>query len=907
MNTVLSIDTGYWRRIDALLETALALPPEERERWLDSLGEADAAHRPVLAQMLARLSPESKSFMGTPVGMQTLDAIAEDFQGDRAGHVVGPYRLIRWLGAGGMGTVWLAERADGAVQRSVALKLPRSGWSPGLAERLKHECDILSTLEHPQIARLYDAGLAANGRPYLAMENIEGVPIDEYCRTQALPLEARLRLFVEVTKAVSYAHARLVVHRDLKPANILVDSAGGIHLLDFGLAKLIDPRAESEPQLTQVTGRTFTPDYASPEQIRGGAITVGSDIYSLGVILYELLTRKRPYRLKWDTAAALEEAIAEADVPPPSSQVVDRALAKALRGDLDTILAKALRKNPAGRYLTVEAFAADIERHLRREPVLARADSLAYVAGRFVRRNRVMVGAASLVAVAVLAGLAGTMYQAAEAARERDRALFHASEAARERDHALKELRFSEATEEFTRFLLSEQTGRPVAPRELLGRARNVAAQQFADDPVLRARAQLLLATLHSEIGEPKQAEALVKEAREAALPGGDPGTLAQAECSMASIMSMTGRAKDAEAMFTAIIAKVDAEPAAYPRAYRICHTSRGNYRLQLDRPGARDDFEAALKSVSAAGAGLAGLRVRLEANLADVQSKAGKMGEAIKRYDALAEDLTRMGRANTSYGHVFANNHMTVLHRAGRFAQVEEVFQKAESAYGATLPTGLWVNFGRAQVELGRMDKAEQLLRPAVEEHARVGYKRGESWAALNLARAMCERERPKGCEPLLAHARALYETYTRPTNNNFAIIKYVRGVAQIREGDAKAGLASFEDALRGFETADDRSPFHVRTLSRLALIRSEQGDAQAAKDLAARGVALAREIAGGVTESGWVGEALLAEARVLANHGAEGEAKARAQEARRHLAATYGDSPAMRGLDVTLRSLGS
>ncbi|HEY7923491.1 MAG TPA: serine/threonine-protein kinase, partial [Vicinamibacteria bacterium] len=248
------IDTEFWKRLDALLEEALSLPTEERAAWLERLGP-DHPMRERLADMLSRTGDESSAFMGRPVGAVTLGEAAETLVSDKAGDEVGPYRLIEALGSGGMGAVWRAEPVEGGVQRQVALKLPRTGWTPGLAGRLQRECAILAKLEHPNIARLYDAGLTEAGRPWLAMQVIAGVPIDRYCREHQLTVAARLRLFLAVARAISYAHARLVVHRDLKPSNIMVDIAGQVHVVDFGLAKVLDDTTDRETALTQTVAR----------------------------------------------------------------------------------------------------------------------------------------------------------------------------------------------------------------------------------------------------------------------------------------------------------------------------------------------------------------------------------------------------------------------------------------------------------------------------------------------------------------------------------------------------------------------------------------------------------------------------------------------------------------------------
>ena len=292
-----------------------------------------------------------------------------------------------------------------------------------MAERLARERDILASLEHPLIARLYDAGVDGRGRPYLAMELVDGRPIDAYCREHTLPLRERLALVLQVAAAVAYAHTRLVVHRDLKPANILVTAAGQVRLLDFGIAKLLEGERTQETALTRLSGAALTLDYASPEQVRGEPLSTATDVYSLAVVAYELLAGARPYRLKRGSAAELEEAIACVEPALASSGAQDPASKKALRGDLDAILNRALKKDPAARYAGVAAFAADIERHLRREPVQARPDSRWYRTRRLLQRHRLAFGFALALGVAVVAGAGAAAWQATKARAERARAL----------------------------------------------------------------------------------------------------------------------------------------------------------------------------------------------------------------------------------------------------------------------------------------------------------------------------------------------------------------------------------------------------------------------------------------------------------------------------------------------------
>jgi serine/threonine-protein kinase len=416
------LDPEQWRKVASLVDEALDLEPARRAEWLAEASTRAPALAEVLAEMLAITgAARTADFIGTLPPFLDAGPLSP---GLAAGDAVGPYRLLRELGRGGMAEVWLAERADGLLQRRVALKLPLSALPRAvLAERFSRERELLAGLEHPHIARLYDAGFAADGQPYLALEYVDGQALTAYADAHALDLDARLRLFAQVLEAVAYAHARLVLHRDLKPANILVDAQGEVKLLDFGIARLIAQGEVQASDLTRQAGMPATPDYAAPEQIAGAALTTAVDVYALGVVLHELLTGERPYRLRRGSRGELEEAIAAADPVPPSHARVaadaarvrgttPRALRRALAGDLDTIVAKALRKAPAERYASVAALAEDLARHRARQPILAAPASRWYRTRRFVQRHALPVAAAGMVSIALGVGTGVALWQA---------------------------------------------------------------------------------------------------------------------------------------------------------------------------------------------------------------------------------------------------------------------------------------------------------------------------------------------------------------------------------------------------------------------------------------------------------------------------------------------------------------
>jgi serine/threonine-protein kinase len=421
-------------RLCALLDGLLDLEGASRAEKLAELLQTDGEFAPLLGELLRHDGENAPS--GSYELLETGELILRQHRalGGRepplVGRRVGPYRVLSLLGRGGMGSVWLAQRDDGLFARQVALKLVH----PALAdrcviERFSREREILAGLIHPNIARLYDAGVTADEQPYLALQYVEGVPITLYCDQHGCDIRARLGLFLQVLSAVQYAHASLVIHRDLKPSNILVTSDGHVQLLDFGVAKLLSAGEARETELTRLGGRVLTPAYAAPEQITGAAVTTSCDVYSLGVILFELLTGTRPYRLERDSPAALEEAVVMADPGRPSQAALTssaaaargltaRRLARALHGDMDTIVLKALRKSPDERFATVEGLARDIERYLAGRPVLAQPDTLWYRCGKFVRRNRLPVSAGLAVVIALLLGVALALTQAQRASRE---------------------------------------------------------------------------------------------------------------------------------------------------------------------------------------------------------------------------------------------------------------------------------------------------------------------------------------------------------------------------------------------------------------------------------------------------------------------------------------------------------
>ncbi len=520
------MDRERWLRVDALFEAALDQPLEERTRFVAARSADDDDLRREVEALLAAAGKVG-SFLQDPVVPPFAGAIDPgDAEPAAAGARIGPYRILSEIGEGGMGAVYLAVRDDDAFRKQVAIKLLLPGArSVGLVRRFRSERQILATLEHPNVARLLDGGATPDGRPYLVMEYVDGLPVDEYCDAHRLSVRRRLEIFGQVCAAVHYAHQNLVVHRDVKPSNILVTAEGVPCLLDFGIAKLIEPGAfPYTVEATRTGQRPMTPSYASPEQVRGEAVTTASDVYSLGVLLYQLLTGRLPYRLRGLSPVEIDRILSAAEPSRPSTAVGQteerihedggsrvltpelvaeqrgtrpQQLRRRLAGDLDHIVARALRKEPAARYGSVDQLVQDLDRHRDGLPVLARQGSFGYAVGKFLRRNRLAAGAAALIFF-LLAVFAGAMaHQAAQTARQRDRA------------------------EQVTKFLIDlfeivdpgSARGNSIKARELLDRGAERVERELGDQGEVQANLRQAIGSVYLNLGLHDEAGELLEAA----------------------------------------------------------------------------------------------------------------------------------------------------------------------------------------------------------------------------------------------------------------------------------------------------------------------------------------------------------------------------------------------------------
>ena len=524
----MKLDAITLRRLSPLLDEALDLEGAARESWFAGLSGEAALLAPTLRALLARQSTvETNDFLArgpefTAPGGETHTS---DFA---AGGAIGPYRLLRVIGHGGMGEVWLAERADGQLKRNVALKLPMLSLRRNvLVQRFERERDILGALVHPNIARLYDAGLADDGQPYMALEYVEGQPITAAADAQALDAKARVRLLQQVMDAVQYAHANLVIHRDLKPGNVLVTADGKAMLLDFGIAKLVEDEAgaAAESELTRLGGRALTLHYAAPEQVSGAPISTAADIWALGVLLYELLTGLKPF--SGDGRGKLEEDVLKGQPARPSQRKAGAItrISKSLASDLDTIVLMALKKNPAERYATVNALADDLNRWLQGEAVLAQPDSRWYRTRKFVGRYRLAVATATTAMLVVIGIATVAVIQGIKAREEAARAV-----AAR-----------NFLVEMFEQVDPDQMKGKEITGKELLAQGYKTAMTTLNAQPELQAYLLASIAEAQAHMGDLESAEKSMETVSQVAEKMGDPKQAANAMILQATLTNAVG------------------------------------------------------------------------------------------------------------------------------------------------------------------------------------------------------------------------------------------------------------------------------------------------------------------------------------------------------------------------------
>jgi eukaryotic-like serine/threonine-protein kinase len=884
-----------WKRIEELLDAALTLDSAAREAWLAGLADADRAHAGTLRRLLAVSDTDTGPFMRHPVGLATLDAVAEDMDGDAPGDLVGGYRLESRLGSGGMSTVWLARDTERVLNRRVALKLPKLGWQPGVAERMRQEWAILASLEHPGIARLYDAGTGEDGRPFIAMEHIDGTPIDKHVAAGTQTLAGVLHLVLQVADALAFAHARLVVHRDIKPSNILVSRTGQVKLLDFGVARLLDKGIAPRSDLTLSLGRLMTPGYASPEQVAGQAVTVASDVYSLGVVLYELLAGARPYRLRRQTPAALEEAILEADIPLVSK----RALAtipwrRALRGDIDSILAKAMHRDPTARYGSIAEFSDDLRRYLKGLPVRARPEHWLYSARKFAWRHRLGVATLALFAVVLVAGVSAVAWQATQA-REQARL------AALERDRALQELHYAQAAEEYIRFVLAESLaqGRPLA--DVLKVGERTLDDQLGRDPALRGRLQLALAQLYSELEDQDRRESMIISARASAMRSNDEALQDATQCVAAGELFTKGMHTQALELLDKTIDRAALREKDGGFALQACLTERsGAYRI-LGRPAqALVDARQALAMLDASSPGNYSKVVGLRSQIGDAITLGGDFAGAVAEHRQLVEQYFGSGRGRTSLGLYITNHYILSLARAGQVAEAYREYRRILGLLGVESNGNLAVlihNHARLLVAMERFDEADTEVRQMLRIDGPSRSRGLGLFSGLFPAMIACGKQQWDVCDKRISASEARVSDPHVARHSIHATHLWLRAWALSGTGRGDAALATVDQAIQRYKGASDSNPYLVRARILRAELLDRAGRDAEAREEGDRAVADAEWFSTGFPHSEWRGRALLAKGRILHRQGEHAQAQLLVAQARVQLDAALGaDSPIAR-----------
>jgi serine/threonine-protein kinase len=822
--------TENFGRLRELFHDLVDRTPEEREERLTALAATDADLLPALRELLA-VGDEADAALAGAVGEGARDLWRED-GGGLVGRRIGPWEVVRLLGHGGMGSVFLARRADGAFTQQVALKLVRSGFATAnLMRRFQSERRTLAALEHPNIARLLDGGTTDDDQPYLVMEYVDGVDVEAHCEAHELPLGERIELFLAVCAAVEHAHRNLVVHRDLKPGNVLVTAGGVPKLLDFGIAKLLAAEAEEETRvLTQAASTLGTIAFASPEQVRGEAVSTATDVYSLGVILYRLLTGKHPYALGSAPLAEVARIVCEVEPLPPSRAVLAgkddaeaRRRARELRGDLDTIVLMALEKEAARRYPSVAAMAEDLRRHRDGLPIVAAQPSRRYRAGKFVRRHRVAVVAATLVLLSLVGGLAGTLWSARRA-----------REAARRAD--LESAKAEQVSDFLADMFSSTNVGwrvrgnREVSVAEVLASASERLSRDLRDQPEVEARLRHVLGESYVVLLDYRRAtqeleRALVLDLR---LYGEQHLQTARARTLLGWVLTSAGDVKRGAALLDQGLATYRRTPSAPPAELAEALGARGyaamvESRLPLAETYARQAVE--LTRTRLADQPLLPLALTL---LGGVQSTRGDVAAAEHSFREALTLFSRLPDPDRPEKRAALLNLGGILSARGELDQAERLLREAlaltERYLGPEDVFAVEPHFELGLLAARRDDgaRAEAELRHGLaiqrrhtaEDHPMLALGK------VYLGRELARQARYAEAEPVLRQALAAFRAFPglllRRAQAEAALAACLS--AQDRFGEAEPlALAAYEDFRNAQSAGAEQTQQAIRDLVRL------------------------------------------------------------------------------------------
>ena len=796
---------NQWNALSPYLDKALEMKEEERLIWLSYI----RTQYPALVDQLEILLREHRDL----VEEGFLERCSVDLPSAPTliAQTVGVYKLISQIGHGGMSSVWLAERNDGRFERQVAIKFLNIALiGKGGEERFKREGSILGQLGHPHIAELIDAGVSQAGQPYLVLEYVAGGQVDRYCDQQTFSVDARIRIFLDVLAAVAQAHANLIVHRDLKPSNVLVTTDGQVKLLDFGIAKLLEGEGQTgaATRLTREGGGALTLAYAAPEQLKGKAVTTATDVYALGVLLYELLTGHHPIGTGRHTPADLIKAILDTE-PARASDIVIPTLAneeiatinatrrsttpdklrRQLRGDLDTIVAKTLKKESAERYSSVTALADDLRRYLRNEPISARPDTLAYHAGKFVRRNRIAVALAALLIVATVAGVAGTFVQARRAREQRDFA-FH-------------QMARAESINDLDNFLLADAapSGKPLTLNELLGRAEHIVERQHNSSLVTRA--DLFASVGRKYVGQDEDGKArhLLEKAYQISRGLPDPSSRAQASCALGSALARSDLPR-AERLIQEGLRELPREPQfTLDRVSCILSGSAVARERGASQEAIALNHEARdLLATSPLRSDATDLRVQMA--LAESYRAAGQYRDAIPAFEHASALMTALGRDDTETAGTLFNNWALALHASGRPIEAEKLFRRAMDISRATqteqgVSPILLINYARTVRELGRPGEAADYAERGYARAVEVDNQLVMNQALLVRARIYREQGYLTRAEAMLSEVEPRLRRALPPGHLAFARLAMEYSLLAAARGDLPVALRLANQAV--------------------------------------------------------------------------------------------------------------
>lgn len=884
-----------WGEISPLLDEALELPPGARESWLADLAERSPELAAQLRSCLHEVEQLSeRKFLD--------DSIRRHLPGGLAGQSFGAYTLDRTLGFGGMGTVWLAHRSDGRFEGQVAVKLLNLAFVGHPSEqRFEREGSVLARLQHPNIARLLDAGVEAGRQPYIVLEYVRGERIDQYCDQRSLSIDQRIQLFLDVLAAVAHAHSNLVVHRDLKPSNILVTEQGEVKLLDFGIAALMSSDGADVTPLTGRIGPGLTPGYAAPEQVLGQPITTATDVYALGTVLFELLAGRRPSSPGDESQSAAQwiQRTLESDAPRLSDAAARDAWRRSLRGDLDNIVAMALRRNPEERYRTAELLAQDLRHYLAHEPVSARPRSVGYLAAKFVRRNRTAVASACLMAVALIAAGGFSVWQMIQANQQRRLAEDQASRAEFARD--------------FAEFVLTDAgtTGRPFTTAELLLRAEQAIPTQYGSVDNPAAIEQVIkLGMLFARVGQYRKARELFEQANTRAVAGNYAELRWQSACELGRLHHYAGRVRQGAELLDTAIAELQRSSPDSP-ALIECLEQKSDLELT------RQDVPMAIATAQASLAQAQRLFPRAPLHWISPRVQLGTSLRAEGRFQA-ADDMHRgtldllkqLGRERTANAVLLYNSWGIVRADIGDIAGAAQLFQSA-LAIGQALWVGAapdqWVSvtYGRRLVLLNRLDEAEQHFSSALRQSGGEEDAEMQIGALLGLLSVNRERGNFVAARAAREDARRFVEAHLPPEHNQRLNFVFESGLLDLADNSLDDARTKLQQVLTKFRNTNRRVTDQIVAQAALAQCALQTHDPGRAAELAAQASALARQVAVPGQPSYWLGRALLAQvdAEQALGHGAR--ARELSAEALAQLTPTVGaDHPLTKKAAALARS---